>query len=151
MSLITCHECEKEISDKAGSCINCGWPINIAIAQAQENVSVTHSTAVHNATPQYSKYKPLRTKEKENSGLTAFGVIFIVILIFVLFFSPTSCNILSGNRECPGLGAANRYIADISGVLNTREFRDSYWNGFWSVHADCSTCRRNGDVPTRYR
>ena len=28
MSLIKCEECGKEISDKAGSCPNCGCPIN---------------------------------------------------------------------------------------------------------------------------
>lgn len=28
MSLIKCQECEKEISDKASSCPNCGYPIN---------------------------------------------------------------------------------------------------------------------------
>lgn len=28
MALITCQECEKEVSDKAATCPNCGAPIN---------------------------------------------------------------------------------------------------------------------------
>jgi len=151
MALINCPECDKEISDKADSCINCGCPINIAVIQTPENVNTAQSTDAHNATPHYFEYKPLPTKEKKNGCLSALGVVFIVIIIVVLFFSPASCNIFSGNRECSGLRAANRYIDNISGELNTRAFRDNYWHGFWSVHADCSTCRRNGDVPTRYR
>jgi hypothetical protein len=151
MALINCPDCNKGVSDMSVSCINCGCPINIAITQTPENANTAQPTAAHYATPQYFEYKTLPTKEKKNGSLSALGVIFIVIIIVVLFFSPTSCNIFPGNRECSGLRTANRYIDGISGELNTRVFRDSYWHGFWSVHADCSTCRRNGDVPTRYR
>lgn len=36
MALISCSECEKQVSDKAVSCPNCGNPINQQISQQEE-------------------------------------------------------------------------------------------------------------------
>ena len=82
---------------------------------------------------------------KKSSGNTVVVVILLVIIALIFF------SFISGNIECTGLRAANRYIDGLSGPLNTREFRNSYWHGFWSTHADCFICRMNGDVPARYR
>jgi hypothetical protein len=82
---------------------------------------------------------------KKGSGKPIVVVILLVIVALVFFA------FASGNVECTGLRAASRYIDGLSGPLNTREFRNSYWHGFWSTHADCFICRTNGDVPARYR
>lgn len=37
MALIKCKECNKEISDKAGKCPNCGCPINIKEERIEKN------------------------------------------------------------------------------------------------------------------
>ena len=70
MALINCGECDKEVSDKAISCPNCGAPISSE-----------------------SKKKPKRVKTAEDSALTRnrglgdillFGPI-ILLILFILF------------------------------------------------------------------
>ncbi len=39
MALINCPECSKQISDKAVSCPNCGYPLNATSFQETQNVS----------------------------------------------------------------------------------------------------------------
>lgn len=40
MALISCPECEKEVSDKAKSCPNCGFPFKEAYVQKVEIKSI---------------------------------------------------------------------------------------------------------------
>ncbi len=37
MALITCIECQRQISDRAQACLNCGCPVSASIAAAAEN------------------------------------------------------------------------------------------------------------------
>jgi hypothetical protein len=62
MALINCPECKKEISDKAGKCPNCGYPI---------------LQKVYN-------YKP---PNKNELNLVLAGVIIVIILLLVAFIS----------------------------------------------------------------
>ena len=69
-----------------------------------------------------------------------------MLIIATLLFTLSACTF-----ECTGLKAANRYIDGLDSSLKTREFRDNYWHGFWSIHADCAICVLNDDVPSKYR
>jgi len=174
MALITCPDCNKEISDKAPKCIGCGCPVatNDSSIGSKKNTALipppfsqptpTYQNSFQGApTPNYisqtnpvnipynkMQYQPL--KQKKKSGWGVFLIILGVIILVVMFL-PSARNCSSLNLECTGLKAATRYIDGLSTPLNTREYKDSYWHGFWSVHADCSICKLNGDVPARYR
>ena len=43
MALIKCPECEKEVSDKAQTCIHCGYPINQNIVVDNSNQIATEN------------------------------------------------------------------------------------------------------------
>ena len=48
MSLIHCPECGKEISDKAESCPNCGYPmVDLDKVKCTTRVQVVHLQAAH--------------------------------------------------------------------------------------------------------
>lgn len=64
MALIKCPECGKEISDKASSCLSCGYPINSTqVEMEQDRVNV-------------------RGKNKGKIFLTFGGVLFLVSMVF---------------------------------------------------------------------
>ena len=174
MALITCPECNKEISDKAEACIGCGYPIasNDNSTNGKANTAslpppfsqpapTYQSSFLGAPTPNYInqtspvnipynkiQHQPFKQKKKSGWGIV---LIIIGVIIIIAMFFPSVRNCTSLNLECTGLVAATRYIDGISAPLNTRDFKDSYWHGFWSVHADCSICKLNGDVPARYK
>lgn len=64
MALIKCPECGKEISDKASSCPNCGYPINnIKVETEQDRVNI-------------------RGKNKGKNFLIFGSVLFLVSMVF---------------------------------------------------------------------
>ncbi|MEQ9393285.1 MAG: hypothetical protein RLO03_13865 [Balneola sp.] len=40
MALINCPECQKQVSDKADACPNCGNPLNIKTGAPAQNIKV---------------------------------------------------------------------------------------------------------------
>jgi len=138
MALINCPECNKEISDTSPACIGCGYQIK------------------QPTTIQDIRNEKVKEKSSGSSALSIIIGIVVFILVFVYFPTsciPTGCATTTTTRsvQCSGLRVAQRYVDGLSGEFNTREFRNSYWHGFWAVHADCTICLRNGDVPARYR
>lgn len=79
MSLINCPECNREISDRAGACPHCGFPIN---AKNAETVSYTTHASMSNSTfsqnqlqaPQYNNNIP----KPQNSPL---GILALILSI----------------------------------------------------------------------
>ena len=82
MALINCPECGKEISEKAGSCPNCGCPLKNTIEKVV--VESKKTDGVHYARPTGSLPKQEKPKKKR-IGL------WIVIGIIVLFVGCGSC------------------------------------------------------------
>lgn len=75
MALITCPDCKKEISSKAESCPNCGYPIN----------SEPSKNRINTPPP------PITVKQKEgcfmqtlNAGCMIIGGIIVVIIILTI-------------------------------------------------------------------
>ncbi len=98
MALIKCPECEREISDKAVSCPNCGCPIegqiNIAKVPIVESQSIIASKPTKSATytaPNYeNNYNVHSTQRPKNKSgcliaiLIVFGIM-IVLGVMVVF------------------------------------------------------------------
>ncbi|WP_216669826.1 hypothetical protein [Corallococcus exiguus] len=80
MALISCGECNKEISDKAAACVNCGAPVPRAAPPAQVAGGLTAAgpAAPHSA-PQ-AKSAPAK-----KGGLTLARVILYGVLLGLLF------------------------------------------------------------------
>ena len=74
MALMKCPECDKEISDKAAVCPNCGAPVTVK----QENTVIDAITGKN-----LFCGKPATKKEKEAGGCCA-GCLFIFVLFFVV-------------------------------------------------------------------
>jgi RNA polymerase subunit RPABC4/transcription elongation factor Spt4 len=67
MSLVNCLECNKEISDKADKCINCGCPVKIN----EEHLSIISNKSTH--------------RNYEVQVKKAVDVIFTIIYLFLLY------------------------------------------------------------------
>ena len=71
MSLIKCPECGKDISDKAQSCPNCGYVLNIFSCKNEDDIS--------------------KAKTGKKTGLFVFAFIFVFAIAsgiaYILFFS----------------------------------------------------------------
>lgn len=65
MALIKCHECGKEISDKAGICPNCGCPVNIKAELSNEN-----------------NEREVLNRKTLYIGL---GIIIVIVMFFIIF------------------------------------------------------------------
>ena len=90
MALINCPECEKEVSDKAATCINCGFPLSSVESQVN-NISSIQTEEAETKEP---------TKTQKLLG-TIFAPIFLYVVIFFI------CAILfSGNTDGNKLGGS---------------------------------------------
>lgn len=78
MALINCPECNKEVSDIANACPNCGYPINKNIEKSNNNVFYQKPTE-----------KLPKEKKKGNCLITTIKIIGGIIAFFVIisFFS----------------------------------------------------------------
>lgn len=114
MALINCHECGKEVSDKAVACPHCGCPIEEANSKDMK----------------YEKTK-LLSKEYNNStgrkngnvstGRLIVGIIFIVLSGMVLFQSCAAgmVNVLEGGSGSDGLiGTFTGLLMIILGIIS---------------------------------
>ena len=74
MSLVTCLECNKEISDKADNCIHCGCPCK----KEPQNL------------PRNSEKSKYRNSEKQiNKAVDIFFSLIYIYLFYQLFFTDT--------------------------------------------------------------
>lgn len=78
MALINCPECGKEISEKAGSCPNCGCPLNTIEKVVEESKK---TDGVHYARPTGSLPKREEKKQKKKTWV---WIVVGVIVLFVL-------------------------------------------------------------------
>ena len=77
MALIKCPECGKEVSDKAKSCIHCGYPINVSKIKTNDEIIE-------------------QTKQKKKIGL----IVFIILIILGIGIGVFSYNYsISGKKE----------------------------------------------------
>lgn len=77
MALIKCPECGKEVSDKAKSCIHCGYPINVSKVKTNDEI-IEHA------------------KQKKKIGL----IVFIILIILGIGIGVFSYNYsISGKKE----------------------------------------------------
>lgn len=85
MALIKCPECGKEISDKASSCPNCGYPIsNNSFVVSKENQKQTQNNDNENNSD------IVQSKSKKSKKIFIIGGITIVAIFIVVFFNPRS-------------------------------------------------------------
>jgi len=69
MALIKCPECEKEISDKAASCPNCGCPMKTHISEGKEETlqkEEDNSSAVNNESIQNDNFLETDTQQEKS-------------------------------------------------------------------------------------
>lgn len=117
MTLIKCKECGKQVSDKAKSCPNCGYPIAVEKTKAR----------VKNETDQFKKYLP--------KIAIACGVfIVIIVLLTILIFTISSINKKNFIKEY--IGGNNDFLLNSEwttanydkskGIDVTMTFNDDY-------------------------
>ena len=133
MALIKCPECEKEISDKAAMCPNCGFEIPKKVfcracgKQINPNVEYCpncgeatgvgekNSGEYYSRTPQYGTYN-----EEKNNGLCLSGMIVSICSFFLDFFGLVAVTgiVLSsvGLSQVKGKPGKNRGYA-IAGII----------------------------------
>lgn len=73
MSLIRCSECQKEISDKAPSCPNCGNPISLHNAAIQAGTSADKPIHIE---PELTN-KSWKTAKLASWAMIVMGIIFL--------------------------------------------------------------------------
>ncbi len=88
MALISCPECQKEISDKATSCPFCGYPIGTAPTPIQPAVV----SPIVNASP---------TKKRKHSPILIVLIVFIVLIGFFVVLGILRSFILGLNTPSP--------------------------------------------------
>lgn len=104
MALINCPECGKEISDRAGECPHCGYPLSES-DRSNESVQVTTESPIDDKTDdvesddkfigvdfhsQQNDIKPPKSNKKPNLSPVALGIIscslIVVIVLGVIWF-----------------------------------------------------------------
>jgi hypothetical protein len=101
MALITCQECGKEISDQAGNCTNCGYPIS----KPQQNIVQAEITS---------------KKGFWSAGRLSIGIISMLLFVFVSFQSCAAglSNALEDNGSTSGSnGFAYAIFVLIAGIV----------------------------------
>lgn len=82
MALIKCEECGKEISDKAKTCINCGYPVGeIKAREENENKKAFETLNKEERNIVYQKYR--RETNGKSLGLTL-GLIGLIIFLTLI-------------------------------------------------------------------
>ncbi len=83
MALINCPECGKQISDRAASCIYCGYPLHKQQGEREiTNIRNKESAIYEIKTPSYQRsYEPRRMKKKTSSVPK-----WLVILLLFIFY-----------------------------------------------------------------
>ena len=75
MALIKCEECGKEISDKAKTCINCGYPVGeIKAREENENKKAFETLNKEERNIVYQKYR------RETNGKSLEFRTFLILL-----------------------------------------------------------------------
>ncbi len=111
MALITCPECNKEISEFAPSCPNCGFPFTPAKVALIKNEPEKHG--FHESYDIYEDYDPQieedyqktitkpkpKIEQKKNSKIVWLVVVIPIIVWFVIIIFSTSTNIQSVPKE----------------------------------------------------
>jgi len=131
MALITCPECNKEISDKALSCIGCGFPINPVFENNTESSTEKFSSPLSQANNLPSiKYKePFSdNKNTEFSGSYQNNTPHVWSTVQSLGMTPQT-QFLQNNRleKNGGINVAKLIIGIISIVLSALIFYQSYY------------------------
>lgn len=70
MALIQCPECNKEISDKARTCPNCGFPMDYQEPRADVSMPIDHTISQQDHNPQLDEQLPQDNPEGEESSGT---------------------------------------------------------------------------------
>ena len=68
MALIKCHECGKEISDKASACIHCGYPLANTQKKVAEKISSQPSNSISNEKNNITKGFSIVSLEENTVG-----------------------------------------------------------------------------------
>lgn len=86
MALIKCPECGKEVSDKAGKCPNCGYPIEVSKSK-EEHEEVDKSQIEFEGNK-----NNIREKRKPNKKIIILGlcIVFVIILGTALYMVKTA-------------------------------------------------------------
>lgn len=87
MALITCPECEKQISDKAATCPNCGYPLaDIHNAQDASPDGMEASESTTDDVPLDCNLQNSSTSKKSVPGRVSAIIAGVAILLIALFF-----------------------------------------------------------------
>ena len=121
MGLIKCPECEKDVSDQAESCPNCGYPI--------KSNDVPRGVDVYGTWNQAQKQKP---KKKNRGCLTSI----LVMLFVVLFFSVIIALAVSSEEKGSGSGTEEQQEIE-DDVLTGINATDEQKNAIMSILSQC--------------
>ena len=92
MALIKCNECGKEISDKATTCIHCGYPVKQKIKCAECGKDINTNDKICNGCGcpienQNNDKKERQQKVKNKKTILIVGSIIFTLTIFITIFS----------------------------------------------------------------
>lgn len=113
MALISCPECNKEISDKAESCPNCGFPLN-KVSLIQQVTSEENVTAPQNSAPIEEPYE----KDMDKKQITSNNIIAATIVVGILLVS-VIVSVVSNNNPVKSEKDAISFPASEIGILNS--------------------------------
>lgn len=118
MSLIKCEECGKEISDKAGSCPNCGCPVNLLRDEKQGLENQNNNTMIN------SNHQELVSYAKELLGKNNSDNVVINELMhnYKELDYDTACNIVKESK----LTNIDEQVIDNSNKLNFNEDTEQF-------------------------
>lgn len=104
MALIMCPECQNQISDRAVSCPNCGYPLALS---ATENSTYDIHENLISSSQENAHYSKARRKKRINR-LSIIAIICIIITVFLVglaLFAVIKRNQLQAEKEAQELAA----------------------------------------------
>lgn len=112
MSLVTCSECGKEISDKASACIHCGNPLTTGKTLMQP-LNIRQDTGIDDSLKESNEEKPV------NKARDAVDAIFSVVYIYMayIFFFTDELGEMSSGVAFFGIVLAFVIMASIHKVV----------------------------------
>ncbi len=108
MALITCPECQQQISDQATACPNCGYPLQKATASASDPPSPPPfvNSASNGANVSVSD-APIGVKRPKPLAIGIASIVFIVLIAVIAVFVNKS------NKEREAMAARTEYIENL--------------------------------------
>lgn len=120
MALIKCPECGKEISDKAGKCPNCGYPIDVQEEKIRVDDGGKILESVDGTTQQENENKRKEKTKLKSKWAIIGGIVLLCIIIGITFISNKNAKILEQQKaEVQEIEDYNTYIDNFNSLYTT--------------------------------